>query len=482
MPPGSLSPGLTIRSALVLGFGLTLGLWLWSGYETAQRVSELEAETNAVNTRYVRAQELLANVRAQILLASVFARDTLLDPDPGATEAYLQRFEETYRTAERSLAQYTPVLDSADERARIVGLRREVDDFHAAMLEVFETDRGRQTADALTMLRQQVFPKREVVLRVSDETQNMNRTGFIDQRAATAALYRGEERRAWRRFGFVLAAGLAIGLLATVYAGRLEGRLKHQRLRDLQLTSDLHELSARLTTIQEDERRTIARELHDEIGQALTAIKMELSLAQRASDGSPVVSARLEEARKMSEATVQTVRNLSHLLHPPLLDDLGLAAALKSYLEGFSRRHGVAAELLDEHMEPRLAPEVETALYRIVQEALTNVAKHARARNCRVYLQGLTSSVLVTIEDDGSGFDPALLGAAGRPRGLGLISIRERAAQLGGTFQIETAPGQGTRLTVEMPARPRIEPTTTGPRAAGETEELTNDEAANLSR
>jgi signal transduction histidine kinase len=146
------------------------------------------------------------------------------------------------------------------------------------------------------------------------------------------------------------------------------------------------------------------------------------------------------------------VRDLSHLLHPAMLDDLGLAAATEWYLKGFGKRHGVKTELLQDHLDDRLAPDTETAVYRIVQEALTNVAKHAKATRCRVYLQRLTNTLLVTIEDDGVGFDPVDTRSADGTHGLGLVGIRERVAQLRGTVRLESGAGKGTRLTVEVPA------------------------------
>jgi two-component system sensor kinase len=119
------------------------------------------------------------------------------------------------------------------------------------------------------------------------------------------------------------------------------------------------------------------------------------------------------------------------------------------YLKGFGRRHGLKTELQQEAMTDRLPPEIEAGVFRIVQEALTNVAKHARAISCRVFLQRLPHSLFVTVEDDGLGFDPA---ASRRgPRGLGLVGIRERVTRLNGQMRIETAPGKGTRLSVEVP-------------------------------
>ena len=210
-----------------------------------------------------------------------------------------------------------------------------------------------------------------------------------------------------------------------------------------------------MITAQEEERRTIARELHDEVGQVLTAIKVELALAQTAIEAAGVSARVLADARSIADGALQTVRDLSHLLHPAMLDDLGLRAAIDWYLRGFSRRHDIRVELLHDRMDERLASETEATAFRIVQEALTNVAKHAHATSCRVYLQRLTNTVLITVEDDGTGFDIADAAPASPRRGLGLLGIRERVAQQRGTFRLESSPAKGTRLTVELPARTR---------------------------
>jgi signal transduction histidine kinase len=137
-----------------------------------------------------------------------------------------------------------------------------------------------------------------------------------------------------------------------------------------------------------------------------------------------------------------------------MLDDLGLPDTLNWYLRGFSKRTGIRGELIHQRMEERLAPEVEVCGYRIVQEALTNVARHAQASLCRLYLQRLPYTLLITVEDNGRGFDPRRLETANPRRGLGLVGIRERASGLGGTFRLESSPGRGTRLSVELPVLP----------------------------
>jgi signal transduction histidine kinase len=148
---------------------------------------------------------------------------------------------------------------------------------------------------------------------------------------------------------------------------------------------------------------------------------------------------------------IQTVRDLSQLLHPPMLDDFGLAATLQAYIRGFSERTGVRTELVLDRMEVRVPPPVEVCAYRVIQEALNNVAKHAHATSCRVYLHRLPYSLLATVEDDGTGMARATSEGPHTPRGIGLISVRERVTRAGGTVNLEGRVGKGTRLTVELP-------------------------------
>jgi len=440
---------LTIKAALALGFGATFGLWLLAGYYFSQRMADVQRESAAVNLRYMEAQEQLSTVRTQVLFGSLHVRDALLDPDPGSVGGYRRRVEETYANVDARLREYVPILNSATERERVDGLRREIDGFRTTLLDVLASDRRQWRTEARLILNR-LSPRRALVMEVSDKIQTLNRSTFVQQQEALAEIYATTQRRVWETLGLAVAASLAIALLATVYVGRLETDLQGQRRKELQTTRDLQRLSTKLVTVQEEERRTIARELHDEVGQVLMAIKVEIALAQRRIEAAGGPGRLLDDAESITDGALNTVRDLSHLLHPALLDDLGLPAALDWYLTRFGKRHGITVELLSERMDVRLAPEIEAALYRIVQEAMTNVAKHARAAVAIVYLRRDDEVVLVTIEDNGIGFEPAQA-----RRGLGLIGIRERVAHLQGTVHVDAAPGRGTRLTIGLPARTR---------------------------
>jgi signal transduction histidine kinase len=201
----------------------------------------------------------------------------------------------------------------------------------------------------------------------------------------------------------------------------------------------------RVVAGQELERQRLARELHDETGQALTSILLGLKAVEEAPTRDDMHAAA-KALRELVVATLQDVRRLAVELRPKALDDFGLVAALERLVNLFSESTGIAVEL-EAALADRLPRDVETTLYRIVQEALTNIVKHARARNVSILLVRRGENATVVIEDDGEGFDPD----AAREDGLGLLGMRERVALLDGRLSVESSEGAGTTLAVEVP-------------------------------
>lgn len=442
---------LSIRTAVFLGFGLIFGLWLFAWVQLSLRITEAQADAAAINARYTKAQESLANIRTQVLTASVAFRDALLDPDGRNMTRYRGQLEQTYAALDRLLFEYQPVSTSAAEREEFARLRGELDGYRRTMLELLSSDRSQWLAEARSLLSQRVTPRRDVVIAVSERVQALNRAGYMQQQSAVTDVYRAIQRDVWQLLGVALVVGVTVAVIAVLYAGRLERQLRQQRSRDMELTHELQDLSAKLVTVQEEERRHIARELHDEIGQALTAIKVELAYAQRSVEQAHGPTTVLQAARNITDSALHQVRDLSYLLHPAALDEFGLVSAIDAHLKSFARRHRVAVELTHHGMDGRLPPAIESAAYRIVQEAVTNIAKHAHATECRVSLER-NDALRITIEDNGSGFDVQAVRTSDR-RGLGLIGMRERASHLNGAVHVDSDPGRGTRITVELPVR-----------------------------
>ena len=206
----------------------------------------------------------------------------------------------------------------------------------------------------------------------------------------------------------------------------------------------------RLVEVQESERRTLANDLHDLVGQNMTALSINLNIVKMESAASPNTRAasRLDDSLKLLEETIENIRNVMMSLRPSVLDDYGLPGVLRWYVEQFNRRTGVPASLVEQGSPRRLPLAAEETLFRIAQEALTNVAKYARAGKVVVTLDTTPHDSRLTIADDGCGFDPSGWQQPAKDHGWGLMIMRERAAAVGAELSVESAPGQGTRVTV----------------------------------
>jgi signal transduction histidine kinase len=238
------------------------------------------------------------------------------------------------------------------------------------------------------------------------------------------------------------------------------------------LYEELHQREAlrrqmleRMITLQEDERRRIARELHDQTGQRLTSTIMTLGLLEETVP-TPEGRAYVRDVRDTAAQILKEIRDLALHLRPSVLDDLGLLAALRHWLKGYQNRYRLLVDFQVLGLDgKRLPPEVETALFRIAQEALMNVVQHAQARSVTVLLEHrhseTSSSVMLIVEDDGKGFDVArVMNTRPHEGNLGLYGMRERASVLGGTLTIESTPGRGTAVFVRIPLESRGSQTT----------------------
>jgi signal transduction histidine kinase/DNA-binding response OmpR family regulator len=219
----------------------------------------------------------------------------------------------------------------------------------------------------------------------------------------------------------------------------------------------LQSLSRQLLHAQETERRHLARELHDEIGQALTALKINLQGLHRSLGNSPLTG-RLDDSIGIVERTLDQVRNLSLDLRPSMLDDLGLIAALRWYLDRQALRAGLSVQAVLDPLTRALDPEVETACFRLVQEAVTNIVRHAHARLVRVEMHQSDAGLELVVRDDGAGFDVAAARErAAQGASLGLLGMQERVTLLGGVCDITSTPGQGTTVQVRFTLPPSPE-------------------------
>ncbi|MGH8688797.1 MAG: MASE1 domain-containing protein [Burkholderiales bacterium] len=235
-----------------------------------------------------------------------------------------------------------------------------------------------------------------------------------------------------------LAAVALLSLIPAIVLGERDARI-----------AELREMARRLVEVQEEERRSINRELHDRVGQNLSALQLNLGVLDTELSGgvAPAQKLRLDDARALIESTSRQVRDVMAELRPAALDEYGLLAALRHHCAALSVRAGIAIEVVGEEPEPRLALAIETALFRVAQEALNNIVKHARARRAVLTLRAAPRLAKLTIADDGVGFDPA------RPApgaSYGIATMRERAAAVDARLRIDSVPGSGTRVEVAV--------------------------------
>jgi signal transduction histidine kinase len=216
--------------------------------------------------------------------------------------------------------------------------------------------------------------------------------------------------------------------------------------------SQLRALASRLQEVEEVERKALARELHDRVGQNLTGLNINLNIVRRQLSGESLkhVAARMDDSMNLVEETTARIRDVMAELRPEVLDDYGLIPALEWYVERFAERTGLAVVVQGRELAVRMPEAVESALFRIAQEALTNVAKHAEAKKVTLSFEEAEGLFRLTISDDGKGFEMTALKSSGTSKGWGVLTMQERAQALDGQVRVDTAPGKGTRVVIEV--------------------------------
>jgi signal transduction histidine kinase len=270
------------------------------------------------------------------------------------------------------------------------------------------------------------------------------------QLAATEAEIQRQFEDLGRRLSLVLIIALCFALLLAagciIYIFKIERQNSRRYKEILDGRKELEQLSARLVAAQETERRSISRELHDEVGQTLGAVLVDAAnLANRIPAQDTVSHRYLDNIRTLADSSVNSIRNIALLLRPSMLDDLGLIPALEWQAREVSRRSGIKVKVTAENVPDSLPDELRTCIYRVVQETLHNVSRHSGAKNVVVSVQYMGDSLVLTVKDDGSGYDPE------KTTGLGLLGMEERVKQLGGRLEIQSQPGQGTLLRATLP-------------------------------
>ena len=417
------------------------------GAESVRVLHSIESENVEVTRDYLSRHHALDRVRSSLYLSGTLVRDYLLDTDPDRARSRLSELQEVRAQTNAALDEYRGDGLSEDV-PQLATLRAELAEYWKTISPSFDWDAGQRRSLSYRFLEQQVLPRRDAMLRLADRVDGMNEAVLKAGGLRSAEIYRSFRSRIVAILTITLGLGIGVAGLSITQILRLErdARLRYQET--VRARSELENLSAKLVDAQEEERRTISRELHDEVGQSLSALLVDLGNVLATVPEENIPARRLlDTVKKLAEQSLQSVRNRALLLRPSMLDDFGLVPALRWQTREASRRTGTIIELAAEETADELPDDYKTCVYRVVQEALNNVLKHSDAQSVQIVVRQEKDRLLLSIQDDGKGFDVR------HTRGLGLVGMEERVRHLGGVFVIQSKPGQGTHLRVDLPLR-----------------------------
>jgi signal transduction histidine kinase len=439
------------RMVLRAGYAGMLALLFASALEAYRIQQRTQRESHEIYRRYVEQQDHLYRLRRILYLGGIYARDLFLSQQPERTEAYRRQMTELQVEA-RDIAAGLSRLPVSPENA--ADLRKNTEEYVQLLASISDWDEEKRRQSGYAFIQRELVPRRNTAGEMARNWLALSSRALADSEREFAATNRAATNRLLMILSVSILVGLVVIRFSLKHAENLEREGAAQFDATIRAKAELQQLSARLLEIQEDERKRLSRELHDEIGQTLTALRIEISHAQALlRDGPTGPQERLERARELAERTVRTVRDISLLLRPSLLDDLGLGPALQGLAEDFSRRTGIACDVTETQLQDDLPETVKTCVYRVVQEALNNIQKHAAARRVAIDVKAGQAALVVSVADDGRGCD--LSGrAADRSGRLGILGMRERATALGGTLAFNSSPGAGTRLVLTIPVTP----------------------------
>jgi signal transduction histidine kinase len=441
------------RRLLLAGFGGLVLLILIAGGDALLVLRDVRSSDAQVRDLYFRRSRALNEVRSGIYQSAIVMRDFLLATDPQVASAQVEKWTAIRQTTDRALADCAAALDPA-EAAPFRSLQNEVQVYWKLLDFMVEKRSSDSRQSGAVYFSGELVRRRNAMLDLVDRIDQISARELSSGDAKLNATFDGLRLRLILMLLITLGAGLVLAAFTIRRTLTLESELKKRYDEGLRAQQELKELSARLVSAQEEERRAISRELHDEVGQSLSALLMEAGNAAASVPNDSIdVRRHVESIKKLAEASVTIIRNMTLLLRPSMLDDFGLVPALEWQAREVSKRTGlrvhvdfhVGANAGSDELPDELPDDLRTCIYRVVQEALHNCARHSQARSVKVVVRQEQSRIILSVEDDGRGFD------ARRVRGLGLVGMEERVNHLGGAFEIESEPGSGTRVAVELP-------------------------------
>lgn len=434
---------------LTLGFGILIALIGVTTFSAIRRARAIYNEMEATQDLFLQTESFRRDIAADMYLADILVRDYLLDPSPHNAPLHREHLLQIRSSLQARVELLSKRLPEPGNGG-LLKLQEEVQNYWDSLDPIFEWTPEEKAKKSWFFLRHMVLPRRQAVMDLAREVARLNRENLARERLRIQESQDVLQHFLIRMMIFALTCGTIVALFTTYWVSALEKRHEAQRKRIEHTEDNLRRLSRRLVQAQEVERKALSRELHDEVGQTLTALGMEVANLEKLRDTDPqAFRAHLEDTKRLNADAMRAIRDLAMGLRPSMLDDLGLEPALQWQGREFSRHTGVPATVQVNGPMEYLTEGQSTCIYRVVQEALTNCARHAQATSVLVSVQAEDHRVIVVVQDDGVGFDPAshLRG------GLGLLGIDERVQALDGRVKISSAPRKGTTVRVEIPLK-----------------------------
>jgi signal transduction histidine kinase len=431
---------------LIFAFSVMLILMAFSAVSNWRQTGLLFDKWQELARAYQQSEHSLEQIRSDTQVSGLLVRDYLLDPSDARSDSYKQRLLANRAEMSRQLNRLQATVPN-EQAPKLTQLRNQLQAYWDSLEPIFSWTPTQKQSLSSSFLRDNVIPRREAALGLAVEIERLNEANFRSNQTEID-LNRIQFRRLFLNTSLLtLILALVVATAVVIRVSRLERSARAQQLRTEHAETELRDLSLKLVKAQEEERRAISRELHDEVGQMLTGLRMELANMQRCYAGpSEIFETRVAECRVLLEQTMQAVRDLAMGLRPSMLDDIGLGAALEWQAREFARRYDIPVNVNLEAPLDQLTEMQKISIYRVVQEALTNCARHAHAHSIGIRVKQAGQTLELAVADDGVG-----LQSKERTAGLGLLGIQERIRELGGVFSIFSLPEQGTTLAVTIP-------------------------------
>jgi len=437
------------RTWTVAAVGLVgvLALTAVFGVITARRSSRTFVRLDELYRHYRNVEVRLHQLRSDVHLSGIFIRDYLLDTT-GSRDAEYRAQLVRYRQSNRGVIEQLRGLipERGDVLDRVQTLQAGLEEYWRVFEPVFDWTPAEKATQATSFLKREVVPRREAVLNLAREIEDLNSASLAVANQEATRRYGAHlgdmQTLLWQTLGL----GMIVALVSVNRFRVLERRAEDQRTLAEAAEARMRILSNEIVATQEAERKKLSRELHDHVGQMLTGLRMELGRIERLGGGSVPMVPAIEDSRRLVDEVMRTVRDLAMGLRPSMLDDFGLQPALEWLVRDFSRRSGLEVSVSVSGSLQGLPDPHRTCVFRAVQEALTNCARHSKASKVTVEVTSGPRGLTVTVQDNGVGIP-----ADRRGEGLGLRGLEERAKELNGRVTIDTGTGSGTAVRMWLP-------------------------------